>query len=83
MSLDSFLPVTKDDGGSLGLEGSGFAPVPIGCLPACKSNPRRKRRRFTNGEKAIISYKRKVGVCEYCRQAKRKASLVMTSVIFC
>ena len=57
--------------------------VPVGYLPACKSNLRRKRRRFTNGEKMIISYKRKVGVCRDCRHAKRKASLVMTSVFSC
>ena len=49
--------------------------VPPGYLPACRSNRRRKRRRFTNGEKAVINYKRKVGVCRDCRQAKRKASL--------
>ena len=57
--------------------------VPVGLLPACKSNPRRRRRRFTNGEKSIISYKRKVGVCRDCRQAKRKVSLVIMSVFFC
>ena len=57
--------------------------VPVGCLPACKSNPRRRRRRFTNGEKSIISYKRKVGVCRDCRQAKRKVSLSIMSVFFC
>ena len=57
--------------------------VPVGYSPACKSNRTHKRRRFTNGEKMIISYKRKVGVCRDCRHAKRKASLVMTSVFFC
>ena len=57
--------------------------VPFEHLPACRSKPRRKRRRFTNGEKAVIRYKRKMGVCVDCRQAKRKASLVMTSVFFC
>ena len=49
--------------------------VPPEYLPDCRSNPRRRRRRFTNGEKAVISYKRKIGVCGDCRQAKRKASL--------
>ena len=54
-----------------------------GCIQACKSNTRRKRRRFTNVEKAVISHKRRIGVCGDCRQAKRKASLVMTSLCFC
>ena len=57
--------------------------VPTGCMPARRSNPRRKRRRFTNGEKAVISHKRKIGVCGDCRQAKRKASLVIGSIFFC
>ena len=57
--------------------------VPVGCMPACRSNPRRKRRRFTNGEKAVINHKRKIGVCRDCRQAKRKASLVIMSLLFC
>ena len=57
--------------------------MPVGYLPACKSNPRRKRRRFTNGEKMIIRYKRKVGVCRDCRNAKRKASFATRSVFFC
>lgn len=57
--------------------------VPAGCMPACRSNPRRKRRRFTNGEKAVINHKRKIGVCRDCRQAKRKASLVITSLLSC
>ena len=106
-SLNSLLPVPKDDGAFLGLRGSGFAPhgdreqshtltggleseqwphryhVPVGCMPACRSNPRRKRRRFTNGEKAVLSYKRKIGVCGDCRQAKRKASLVIRIIFFC
>ena len=106
-SLNSLLPVPKDDGAFLGLGGSRFAPhgnrdqshiltggleseqwphryhVPVGCMPACRSNPRRKRRRFTNGEKAVISHKRRIGVCGDCRQAKRKASLVIRSIFFC
>ena len=57
--------------------------VPVGYLPAGRSDRRRRRRRFTNGEKMIISYKRKVGVCRDCRHAKRKASLGMTSAFFC
>ena len=57
--------------------------VPLEYLPACRSKPRRRRRRFTNGEKVVISYKRKIGVCRNCRQAKRKASLGMTSAFFC
>ncbi len=64
-------------------QGPSKSCVPLGYLPACRSNPRRKRRRFTNGEKAVISYKRKVGVCGDCRQAKRKASLGTTSAFFC
>lgn len=103
ISLESFLPVPKNDDACLGLGGPGFAPhgdreqshtftggleaeqspygyhVPARCIPARRSNPRRKRRRFTNGEKAVISYKRKIGVCGDCRQGKRKASLLMTS----
>ena len=54
--------------------------VPFEYLPACRSKPKRKRRRFTNGEKAVIKYKRRTGVCGDCRQAKRRASLVMMSV---
>ncbi|KAK0510473.1 hypothetical protein JMJ35_006905 [Cladonia borealis] len=61
---------------------SGYG-MPLEYLPACRSSPRRKRRRFTNGEKAVISYKRKIGVCGDCRQAKRKASIVMTRAFFC
>ena len=57
--------------------------VPFEYLPACRSSPRRKRRRFTNSEKAVINYKRKMGVCGDCRQAKRRASLIMKSVFFC
>ena len=57
--------------------------VPFEYLPACRSSPRRKRRRFTNSEKAVINYKRKMGVCADCRQAKRRASLIMKSVFFC
>ena len=57
--------------------------VPVGRIAACRSNPRRKRRRFTNGEKAVINHKRKIGVCRDCRQAKRKASLVRTNLLFC
>ena len=57
--------------------------VPFEYLPACRSKPRRKKRRFTNGEKALINYKRKIGVCRDCRQAKRKASLVMMGAFFC
>ena len=57
--------------------------VPFEYLPACRSKPKRKRRRFTNSEKAVISYKRRTGVCWDCRQAKRRASLVMTSVLTC
>ena len=57
--------------------------VPFEYLPASRSNPRRRKRRFTNGEKALINYKRKIGVCGDCRQAKRKASLVMMSAFFC
>ena len=57
--------------------------VPVGCMPACRSSPRRKRRRFTNGEKAVINHKRKVGVCRDCRQAKRKVNLRITSAFFC
>ena len=56
-------------------QGPSESCVPLGYLPACRSNRGRKRRRFTNGEKAVINYKRKVGVCRDCRQAKRKASL--------
>ena len=57
--------------------------VPVGYSPACKSNRRHKRRCFTKQEKVIITHKRKVGVCRNCRHAKRKASLLMTSVFFC
>lgn len=48
--------------------------VPVGYPPACQSNRTHKRRRFTDGEKLIISYKRKVGVCRDCRHAKRKCT---------
>ena len=71
------------DKGLKGEQGPSGPCVPFESLPACRSNPRRKRRRFTTGEQAVISYKRKMGVCGDCRQAKRKASLVMTSVFFC
>ena len=64
-------------------QGPSESCVPPGYLPACRSNRRRKRRRFTNGEKAVINYKRKVGVCSDCRQAKRKVSLRITSAFFC
>ena len=56
-------------------QGPSESCVPLGYLPACRNDRKHKRRRFTNGEKVVISYKRKVGVCRDCRQAKRKASL--------
>ena len=71
------------DGALKAEQGTSKYCVPLGYLPTCRNSPRRKRRRFTNGEKAVISYKRKVGVCGDCRQAKRKASLGMTSAFFC
>ena len=64
-------------------QGPSESCVPPGYLPACRSNRRRKRRRFTSGEKAVINYKRKVGVCRDCRQAKRKVSLRIPSAFFC
>ena len=64
-------------------KGPSEACVPPRYLPACRSNRKHKRRRFTNGEKAVINYKRKVGVCGDCRQAKRKVSLRIPNAFFC
>ena len=64
-------------------QGPSGSCVPLWYLPACRSNRRRKRRRFTNDEKAVIKHKRKVGVCGDCRQAKRKASSGITSAFLC
>ena len=49
----------------------GGSPGILSHSPQSESRPKRSKRSFTNQEKAIINYKRKVGVCKGCRQPNR------------